>query len=460
MSFRTIIEPFRIKSVERIRMTTEAQRRELIKAAGYNVFRLRSDDVIIDLLTDSGTGAMSAEQWAALMRGDESYAGSPSFFRFEAAVQEITGFPHIIPTHQGRAAERILAATLCKKGDVVPNNSHFDTTRANIEAAGAEALDLPCRELADPASLYPFKGNMDVEGLEETFRKVGRERIPLVMMTLTNNSGGGQPASLQNLKEVSRVCRANGRPLYIDACRFAENAYLIKLREPGQGHKSVAQIAREIFDLADGCTMSAKKDAIVNIGGFLATRDAELARREKDLLILTEGFPTYGGLAGRDLDAIAVGLREGMEEDYLCYRIASTRYLGEHLTQVGVPIMQPPGGHAIYLDAARFAAHVPPTALPGISLTVDLYVLGGIRAVEIGTAMFGRRDPSTGEEKPGPRELVRLAIPRRVYTQSHVDYVVEVISALWHRRAELRRFRIVEQAPFLRHFTATYAPVQ
>ena len=458
--FKTIIEPFRIKMVEHIRMTTESERRTLIADAGFNVFRLHSKDVLIDLLTDSGTGAMSAQQWAAMMRGDESYAGSPSFYRFEAAVQELMGFPHVIPTHQGRAAERILFSTLCKAGNLVPNNTHFDTTRANVEFCGAQAVDLPCRELADQASEFPFKGNMDVEGLRAIFEKEGSERIPLAMITVTNNSGGGQPVSMANMKEVAAVCRAFGCPLYLDACRISENAYFIKLRESGYAEKSVRHIVREMCDLADGCTMSAKKDAIVNIGGFLATRNAELAQQGQNLLILTEGFPTYGGLAGRDLEAMAVGLQEGMEEDYLQYRITSTGYLGDHLHQAGVPLLLPPGGHAIYLDAARFAPHLQPLDLPGISLCVELYALGGIRAVEIGTAMFGKRNVETGEEEPGPRELVRLAIPRRVYTQSHVDYVVEVVEEVFRRRERLKPFRILEQAPFLRHFTAQYGMVE
>ncbi len=457
--FKTIIEPFRIKMVEHIRMTTEAERRALIEKAGYNVFRLHSDDVLIDLLTDSGTGAMSARQWAAMMRGDESYAGSPSFYRFEAAVQELMGFPLIIPTHQGRAAERILFSTVCKPGHVVPNNTHFDTTRANVEFAGAEAVDLPCRELDDLSSEHPFKGNMDVEGLKSLFEREGRERIPLVMLTVTNNSGGGQPVSMANVKAVAAVCRAYDRPLYLDACRISENAYFIKLRERGYAGQSVRKIVREMCDLADGCTMSAKKDGIVNIGGFLATRNAELAQQEKNLLILTEGFPTYGGLAGRDLEAMAEGLREGMEEDYLQYRITSTGYLGDHLHQLRVPILRPPGGHAVYLDASRFAPHLKSLELPGIALCVDLYALGGIRAVEIGTAMFGKHNPETGAEEAAPRELVRLAIPRRVYTQSHMDYTVEVVEAVFQRRERLKPFRFLEQAPFLRHFTARYERV-
>lgn len=458
--FRTIIEPFRIKSVEPIRMTTEAERRARIAEMGYNVFLLHAADVLIDLLTDSGTGAMSTEQWAAIMRGDESYAGSPSFYRFEKAVQDLMGFPFVIPTHQGRAAERILFSIMCKSGDVVPNNTHFDTTRANVEFRGAQALDLPCNESRDLASAYPFKGNMDVAALRRTFQEIGRDRIPLVMLTVTNNSGGGQPVSMQNVREVSAVCREYNRPLYLDACRIAENAYFIKLKEPGYRERSVHDIVHEMCDLAGGCTMSAKKDGMANIGGFLATREPELARQEKDLLILTEGFPTYGGLAGRDLEAIAVGLQEVVQEDYLEYRISSTRYLGDHLARIGVPIVQPPGGHAIYIDAASFAPHIPPLSLPGISLTVEMYALAGIRAVEIGTAMFGRRNPTTGAEEPAVRELVRLAIPRRTYTQSHIDYVIEAFTELYRQRKSLVPYRFVEQAPFLRHFTARYAPIQ
>jgi tryptophanase len=449
MTFRTIIEPFRIKSVERIRMTTPAERRRLLQDAGYNLFLLHSDDVLIDLLTDSGTGAMSSEQWAAVMRGDESYAGSPSFYRFEAAVQRLMGFPIVIPTHQGRAAEHILFSVMCRPGDVVPSNSHFDTTRANVEGVGARALDLPCPEACDLDSDFPFKGNMDVAALRRAFEEHGRERIPLVMMTVTNNTGGGQPASLANLRAVAAVCREYERPLYLDACRFAENAWFIREREPEFAGRPAREIVRAMCDLADGCTMSAKKDGLANIGGFLATRDRDVARREKDLLVLTEGFPTYGGLAGRDLEAIAVGLDEVVEEDYLHYRATATRYLGEKLRAGGVPLLWPPGGHAIYLDAARFAPHLPASALPGISVAAALYELAGIRSVEIGTAMFG---------PAAQRELVRLAIPRRVYTQSHIDYVVEAVTALWARRAELLPFRIVEAPPVLRHFSARYAP--
>jgi tryptophanase len=457
--FKTIIEPFRIKSVEQIRMTTREERERMIEEAGYNIFALRSEDVIIDLLTDSGTGAMSANQWGGVMRGDESYAGSPSFFHFRDSVHDITGFEYIVPTHQGRAAERILFSVLCKEGDVVPNNSHFDTTRANVEFRGAIALDLPSPELADMDSDHPFKGDMDLDRLEAAFAEYGADRIPLVMVTVTNNSGGGQPVSLGNMHAVAEICRAHNTPLYLDACRLAENAYLIKQRESGYADKTVREIVREMCDLAEGCTMSAKKDAIVNIGGFLATRDADVAREQKDLLILTEGFPTYGGLSGRDLEALAIGMQEAVDEDYLHYRIASTRYIGQHLRDLGVPIMWPPGGHAIYVDAKRFASHLEPTRFPGVSVAISLYQLGGVRACEIGTLMFGHRDAETGEEVAGPRELVRLAIPRRTYTQSHMDYVIEVVAKSFEDRADLPGYRIVEQAPFLRHFSAKLEPV-
>jgi tyrosine phenol-lyase len=440
-------------------MTTREQRAEYLAGAGYNVFLLRADDVLIDLLTDSGTSAMSAEQWAAIMRGDEAYAGSRSWFRFETAVRDLFGFDHVIPTHQGRAAERILFSTMCRPGDVVPNNTHFDTTRANVEATGARAVDLPTPDARDTQALHPFKGNMDVDALRALIAEVGADRVPLCMITLTNNSGGGQPASLANIREVRDVCRSHGIPFYIDACRFAENSYMIKLREEGCADRSVRDIARETFSYADGCTFSAKKDGFANIGGFLSTSDARLAEQEKDLLILTEGFPTYGGLAGRDLEAIAVGLEEVVAEDYLQYRLASTGYLGDHIAAAGVPIVQPPGGHAIYIDAARFLPHVPPLELPGQALVAELYLAGGIRAVEIGTVMFGRRDADTGTETAGPMELVRLAIPRRVYTQSHIDYVVEVICDVWNRRNDLRGYRFTHQAATLRHFTARFEPL-
>jgi tryptophanase len=451
MPTKTIIEPFRIKSVEPIRWTTREQRRNLLRAAHYNLFLVRADDVLIDLLTDSGTGAMSTHQWAAVMEGDESYAGSRSFDRFKASVQDIFGYTHVIPTHQGRAAERILFHVMCKKGDVVPNNTHFDTTRANVEFVGAEAVDLLLPEARKPEARLPFKGNMDVAALEELIARVGRERIPLVMLTVTNNSGGGQPVSMENARAVSAVCHRHGIPLYFDACRFAENAYFIQLREPGYASKTPKQIAQEMFALGDGCTMSAKKDGMANIGGFLCTNDDILARQEQDLLILTEGYPTYGGLAGRDLEAIAVGLQEALEQDYLRYRIASTAYLGDHISEQGVPIVQPPGGHAIYLDAKAFLPHVPVEQFPGVALAAELYLEGGIRSVEIGSLMFAGA---------AQMELVRLAIPRRVYTQSHIDYVVEIILRVWKKRSEIRGMRLTYEAPFLRHFTAHMEPVE
>ena len=451
MKAHTIIEPFRIKSVEPIRWTTRADREELLRAAYYNLFLLPADDVLIDLLTDSGTGAMSTHQWAAIMEGDESYAGSRSFDRFRAAVQEIYGYRHVIPTHQGRAAERILFSVMCKKGDIVPNNTHFDTTRANVEFAGAEALDLLTAEGRQPGLEHPFKGNMDVDALERLIEQVGRERVPLVMLTVTNNSGGGQPVSMQNVRQVSAICHRHRIPLYFDACRFAENSWFIKMREPGYADKTPKQIAQEMFRYGDGCTMSAKKDGMSNIGGFLCTNDDLLAQQEKDLLILTEGYPTYGGLAGRDLEAIAVGLEESLHEDYLRYRIASTAYLGRHIAQEGVPIVQPPGGHAIYIDARAFLPHVPVDQFPGVALAAELYLEGGIRSVEIGTLMFG---------KAAKMDLVRLAIPRRVYTQSHIDYVVEVILEVWRRRERISGLKLTYEAPFLRHFTARLEPAE
>jgi tyrosine phenol-lyase len=450
MPAKTIIEPFRIKSVEPIRWTTRLQRQALLEAAHFNLFLLAADDVLIDLLTDSGTGAMSTQQWAAVMQGDESYAGSKSFERFRASIQSICGYKHVIPTHQGRAAERILFGIACKKGDVVPNNTHFDTTRANVEFTGAKAVDLVIPEGRQPASMHPFKGNMDVEALENLIQRVGRERIPLVMLTVTNNSGGGQPVSMENVRQVSAICKRHRILLYFDACRFAENAWFIKLREPGYSSRSPKEIAQEMFALGDGCTMSAKKDGMANIGGFLCTNDDLLAQQEKDLLILTEGYPTYGGLAGRDLEAIAVGIQEALEEDYLRYRIASTAYLGEHISSRGVPIVQPPGGHAIYLDARAFLPHIPADQFPGIALACELYLEGGVRSVEIGSLMFGAA---------AQMDLVRLAIPRRVYTQSHIDYVVEVILDVWAHRHTIRGMRVSYQAPFLRHFTAHLEPV-
>lgn len=447
MPIRTIIEPFRIKSVEPIQWTTRAQREELLKAAHYNLFLLRADDVLIDLLTDSGTGAMSTYQWAAVMEGDESYAGSRSFEHFRDSVQDIFGYTHVIPTHQGRAAERILFSVMCKKGDVVPNNTHFDTTRANVEQVGAEALDLVIPEGRQPATVHPFKGNMDVAALEQCVERVGRQRIPLVMLTVTNNSGGGQPVSMGNARAVSAVCKKHKIPLYFDACRFAENSYFIKQREPGYADKTPKQIAQEMFALGDGCTMSAKKDGMANIGGFLCTNNDLLAQQEKDLLILTEGYPTYGGLAGRDLEAIAVGLQEALQEDYLRYRIVSTAYLGNHLVEQGVPIVQPPGGHAIYLDARTFLPHIQLSEFPGVALATELYLEGGIRSVEIGSLMFG---------SAAKMDLVRLAIPRRVYTQSHIDYVIEVIMEVWRKRESIHGLKLTYEPPFLRHFTAKF----
>ena len=422
----------------------------MIEDAGFNLFLVPSEAILIDLLTDSGTSAMSTEQWAAVKRGDESYAGSPSFTRFRNSVQAIFGFQHVIPTHQGRAAERILFSVMCKKGDVVPNNTHFDTTRANCELVGAQALDLATPEAKQPAQFHPFKGNMDTARLSELIARDGAKNIPLVMLTVTNNSGGGQPVSLANIREVKQICKKHSIPLYIDACRFAENAYFIKLRESGYSHKTPLEIAREMFSYADGCTMSAKKDGLANIGGFLCTNDDILAQQEKDLLILTEGFPTYGGLAGRDLEAIAVGLHEVLEEDYLNYRIASTAFLGNRISKEGVPIVQPPGGHAIYVDARAFLPHIPVTQFPGVALAVELYLEGGIRSVEIGTLMFAEH---------ATMDLVRLAIPRRVYTQSHMEYVVEVILDVWRRREQIRGYELVHHAPFLRHFTARLKPV-
>jgi tyrosine phenol-lyase len=447
---RTIIEPFRIKSVEPIRWTTRTQREQLLRTAYYNLFLLPAEDVLIDLLTDSGTGAMSTHQWAAIMEGDESYAGSSSFDQFRDSVQDITGYKHVIPTHQGRAAERILFSVMCKKGDVVPNNTHFDTTRANVEFVGAEAVDLVIPEGRQPSAKHSFKGNMDIAALRELIERVGRERVPLVMLTVTNNSGGGQPVSMENVKTVSAVCKQYGIPLYFDACRFAENAYFIKLREgDAYSHKSPKEIAQEMFRYGDGCTMSAKKDGMANIGGFLCTNNDSLAEQEKNLLILTEGYTTYGGLAGRDLEAIAVGLQEALQEDYLRYRIASTAYLGNHISEQGVPIVQPPGGHAIYIDARAFLPHIPHDRFPGVALANELYLAGGIRSVEIGTLMFGAA---------AKMDLVRLAIPRRVYTQSHIDYVVEVILEVWQQREKIQGLNLTYEAPFLRHFTARMEP--
>ena len=456
--FKTIIEPFRIKTVEPIQFTTWEHRAAKLAAAGYNLFLIRAEDVLIDLLTDSGTGAMSSFQWAGMMQGDESYAGARSFYKFEAAVRRITGFKHIIPTHQGRAAERILFGNVCQPGDVVPNNTHFDTTRANVEYRGAQALDLPGAEAHHPTLIAPFKGNMDVDALTHTLETAAPNQVPVVMLTITNNSGGGQPVSMANIRAVSAVCHAHSVPFFLDACRFAENAFFIKEREPGYADKPALAIAQEMFSYADGCTMSAKKDGMANIGGFLALNDDDLAQRCKNTLILTEGFPTYGGLAGYDLEAIAVGLEEVLHEDYLRYRLRSIAYLGEKLDAAGVPFMKPTGGHALYLDAAALLPHIPANEYPAQALSVALYQEGGIRSVEIGSVMFGRVH-ADGSEEPAALELVRLAFPRRVYTQSHVDYVAEVITFVARMKETLRGYRINWQPPQLRHFSAQFEPL-
>jgi len=450
-----IIEPFRIKSVEPIRMTSSSERAVLIERAGFNLFRLDSVDVIIDLLTDSGTGAMSSEQWAAVMRGDESYAGSPSYRRFEASVREVFGLPFVIPTHQGRAAEHILFRTLTGPGQVVPNNTHFDTTRANVEATGAEALDLPCAEGLDPTSSYPFKGNMDLAALERCLVE-NPGRVPLVTMTVTNNAGGGQPVSLENLEAVRALCDVHGVPLFLDACRFAENAYLVQQREEQARGMGVREIVHAMFALADGCTMSAKKDGLANIGGFLAVRDEALGLALRQRLVVTEGFHTYGGMSGRDLEAVAQGLREVLDRGYLEYRCATIRYVHERLSGLGVPLVSPPGGHAIFLDAGRFLPHLPWSSFPGQALAVELYLEGGLRSCEIGSLMLGRRDAVTDAELPAPLELVRLAVPRRTYTKSHLDYVIEIVRRVWERRADVLGVEIDSAPRVLRHFSARF----
>ncbi|HEX9186026.1 MAG TPA: tryptophanase [Vicinamibacteria bacterium] len=456
LHFRTIIEPFRIKSVEAVKFTRREDRSRALAEAGHNVFRLHAEDVLIDLLTDSGTGAMSAAQWGALMQGDESYAGSRSYYRFRDVVQDLTGFRHVIPTHQGRAAERILFHSVLRSGDVVPNNNHFDTTRANVEVEEAEARDLVIPEGRVPAQVHPFKGNIDLAALERTL-DTGGERVPLVMVTVTNNTGGGQPVSLQNLRGVRALCDRFRKPFFLDACRFAENAYFVKRREEGQSERTPKAIAQEMFSLADGCTMSAKKDGLANIGGFLALNDDAWAERCRNLLVLTEGFPTYGGLAGYDLEAVARGLEEVVEEPYLRYRIRSIEYLHERLVAAGIPVIQPAGGHAVYIDARALLPHVPPLQYPGIALLNALYVEAGIRGVEIGTVMFGRQPDGT--EKAGAMDLVRLAIPRRVYTQSHVDYVAEAVIGVAGMKEELRGYRITKAPAVLRHFTALFEPL-
>ena len=456
---KTIIEPFRIKSVEPLRFTTRPQREEILKAAGYNLFNIHADDVLIDLLTDSGTSAMSARQWGGMIEGDESYAGSRSFYQLEQVVKDLTGFRHFIPTHQGRAAEKILFSIMGGQGKIIPNNTHFDTTRANIEVSGAEAIDLLPPEGIDPRIRADFKGNMDLKGLEDLIRQNGPERIPLVMLTVTNNSNAGQPVSMENIRKTAELSHHYDIPFFLDACRFAENAYFIKMRESGYEKTSVRDIAREMFSYADGCTMSGKKDGLVNMGGFLALNDDNLAQQARNILVVTEGFPTYGGLAGHDLQAFAIGLDEVLEEDYLKYRIRSVTYLGEHLTELNIPIFQPPGGHAIYLDADAFLPHIPAHEFPGQALACELYLSGGIRSCEIGSVMFGKTDSATGKFVPATLEMVRLAIPRRVYTKSHIDYVIECIGDVFSQRNKLKGMRIVYEPPVLRHFTAVFEPL-
>ncbi len=455
MKFKTIIEPFRIKSVEPIRMSTEAERIENIHKAHFNPFLLHSSQVVIDLLTDSGTSAMSSDQWAGIMRGDESYAGALSWEHLEAEVNDLTGYPHILPTHQGRAAEKILYGYLGGRGKVFISNTHFDTTRANIEFSGAEAIDIPCAESYDHNSDYPFKGNMDTEKLDKLIVQHGAPNIGAIILTVTNNTGGGQPVSMANARAVADICRKHGVLYIIDCCRIAENSYFIRHKEAGFESTPYREIARQMFALADGCIMSAKKDALVNIGGFLALKDEQLADACTNLLIITEGYSTYGGLAGRDMEAIAIGLREVFDDDYLTYRIRSTAYLGEHMRAKGVPLLYPIGGHAVYVDAGLLYPHIPAHQYPGQALVCELYKIGGIRAVEIGSVMFGKYDEN-GTLIPAPMELVRLAIPRRVYTQSHVDYVIEVFDEIIRNRDKARGLRITKEPKFLRHFTAHF----
>lgn len=453
----TIIEPFRIRSVEPVRFTSMEEREQLLKKAGYNPFLLKAGDVLIDLLTDSGTGAMSSRQWAGMIASDESYAGSSSFYKLESAVRNITGFKHLIPTHQGRAAENIFFTTIARKGDVIPSNTHFDTTRAHVEHAGAEARDLVIEEGHQPESQHPFKGNMDLEKLQKTIRQAGADNIPVIMITVTNNSGGGQPVSMDNIRSVSEMARKYGIPFFIDACRFAENAWFIKTREEGFSGEDPVDIARTMFGYADGCTMSAKKDGMANIGGFLALNSDKLASECRNLEILTEGFPTYGGMAGYDMEAVAQGLYEALDSDYLRYRIRSIAYLGDKLSDAGIPIVQPTGGHAVYLDAKKILPHIPPAQFPAWAFNNALYLLGGVRGVEIGTVMFGRQPD--GSEKPAAMELVRLAFPRRVYTQSHVDYLAEVIMSAFRQREQLGGYKIVSGPEVLRHFSARLEPI-
>lgn len=456
MKFNTIIEPFRIKTVEPIRQTTPEEREEALKAAKYNLFLLKAEDVLIDLLTDSGTGAMSSQQWAGMMVGDESYAGAKSFYKFESTVKEITGLTHVIPTHQGRAAERILFGSALVPGDVVPNNTHFDTTRANIEFRGATALDLPTPVGRQPGVFHPFKGNIDLDALENAFQE-HKGKIPMVMITVTNNSGGGQPVSMENIREARAICDKYNVPLFLDSCRFAENAWFIKQREPGYEDKSPLEIAQEMFSYVDGATMSAKKDGMANIGGFLALNNDNLAEQCRNLLILTEGFVTYGGLAGYDMEAIAIGLKEALDPDYLRYRIRSVAYLGDILTEAGIPIVLPTGGHAIYIDAQGMLPHIAQSEYPAWALSLALYLVGGVRSVEIGSVMFGAQPD--GSEKPAAMELVRLAFPRRMYTQSHVDYLGEVILHTHKMRERINGVKITKSPPMLRHFSAHFDPI-
>lgn len=452
-------EPFRIKMVEPIRLIDKQSREDALRQAGYNVFGLRAEDVFIDLLTNSGTGAMSQHQWAAIMEGDKSYAGARSFFRLAEVMQEITGFKHFVPTHQGRAAENILSALLVKPGQYVPSNMHFDTTEANILARGGRPTNLVIEEAYEPSIRHPFKGNMDLVKLRDFIQETGEENIPFGMITITNNAGGGQPVSMENLKAVSEIYHGFGLPFFIDACRFAENAFFIKQREPGYRNKTILEIAQEIFSLADGATMSAKKDAIVNIGGFLAMNDEELFQKARNELILREGFPTYGGLAGRDLEAMAVGLREGLDESYLAYRLGQTAYLSDRLLEAGIAIIQPSGGHAVYIDAGDLFPHIPQAEFPGQALVVEMFRQGGIRAVEIGSVMFAHPDPDTGVMQYPKLELVRLALPRRVYTQSHLDYVADTLAQIVKDREQVSGFRFTYAPELLRHFTARFEPV-
>ncbi len=453
------VEPFKIKVVEPIRSTTAEERERILDSVGYNLFAVRAEDVYVDLLTDSGTAAMSDNQWAGMMLGDESYAGGRNFFNLEEAITAITGFSHFVPTHQGRGAENVLFACTVEPGDRIPNNMHFDTTQANIIARGGDPVDLVADEGLDPTSEAPFKGDLDPSKLEAFIEETGAENIPLGMLTVTNNSGGGQPVSMPNIRTTSEILHRHAIPFFLDACRYAENAYFIKLRDPHYAHAPILEIAREMFSYADGCTMSAKKDALVNIGGFLAMNDEELFERVRQELILREGFPTYGGLAGRDLEAVARGLWEGLDEDYLAYRISHTRYLADSLSEEGVPILKPAGGHAVYLDARRFLPHIPQRELPGQALVCSLYLAGGIRGVEIGSVMFAREDPRTGEVMYPELELVRLAIPRRVYTQAHLDYIVAACRELYDNREEIRGLRFTYAPELLRHFTARFEPL-